>query len=165
MGESVKDLANSGVLNLEDLEINQQLFLSKKQKRILRFFELFWLGCALANIPLLLLSLYFFVMIQNIWQSGVLMIPLMIYMSILSAENAKVFSVELIEGKVERVSGKIYKKYSISGGRHATGSCMIYIKNRVFSVHPGIYEALQDDETYSFYYTPHSNRLLNIKKH
>lgn len=163
----VEELAKIGVLNIADLEINRSGHLSLRQKRILYFNFAFWLILAGFDLIILALFIYFQLVFQRNFTTGIIWGSLLIVSAYICTANTKPYWKDIQDDKPNTVSGRIYKRFTLSsgmaGGKSQIGYCNIRISDQTFSISPAIYDHIIDEEHYRVYFVRNSRKLLNIE--
>jgi len=163
----VEELIKTGILNITDLEINQSGHLSKRQKRILYLNLAFWLILSVFDIIILMLFIYFLMMVQRSFVTGIIGSILIIIPAFTCITNATPYWKDIQGDRSKTASGKVYKRFSVGagmvGGRSQIGYCNIRIGNQIFSISPSTYGRIIHEEIYRIYFVPNSRKLINIE--
>jgi hypothetical protein len=163
----VEELIKTGVLNIADLEINRSGHLSQRQKRILYFNLAFWLILVVFDIIIFILFIYFLVMFQRNFLTGIIGSILIVIPAFTCITNATPYWKDIQSDRPKTASGKAYKHFSVGadmvGGRSQIGYCSIRVGNQIFTISPSTYSSIIHEEIYRIYFVPNSRKLINIE--
>jgi|GEM_PF-2606503 len=163
----IEELIKVGILDLEDLEINRSGYLSQRQKHRLYFYVSFWLILAGIDMIILALFIYFQLVFQRNFITGIIGSCFIIVPAYMSFANAKPHWEDLQDDKPNTASGKIYKHFTLrsggTAGKSQIGYCSIGIGDQTFSISPLIYDYIIAEGYYRVYFVSNSRKLLNIE--
>lgn len=163
--QHLNDLIESGVLNLEDLNVNQSGYLADRQKRILYLNYIFWVVLVILDILALMFFIYLSLFIQKAFLLSLIEVIIFAYVIYMCMKNAQPYWKDIKDDKPKSVSGKLHKHFSElrygRGGRW--GVCSVTINNKTFSIPHSAYEYIIQDGTYRIYFTAQSRKVVNIE--
>ena len=163
----VEELIETGILNITDLEINQSGHLSTRQKRVLYLNLAFWWILAVFDIIILMLFIYFLLMFQRSFVTGIIGGFLIIIPAFTCITNGTPYWKDIQGDRPKTASGKVYKHFSVGHGimgtRSQVGYCNIRIGDQIFSISPSTYDRIIHEDTYRIYFVPNSRKLFNIE--
>jgi len=162
----IEELTKIGALNIADLEINRSGHLALGQKRMLYFNFAFWLILTGFDLIILALFIYFLLVFQRNFITGIIGSCFIIVPAYMCITNAIPYWNDVQDDKPHTASGKIYKHFTIGRGigkYQRVGYHSVRINNQIFSVSPAVYNYIIDEEIYRVYFVSNSSKLLNIE--
>lgn len=157
-------LQENGYYIPEDLLLNRQRQLSEEQKRMLIRSRAFWfIVLAVDAFAVLFLSVQLF-LIKNPVFVFVIWIIFLVGGIRLTLYHLRPIYIDLQNGEVRTSTGKINKMFVSSGDRYSKGRfCTVRVNDQVFSVNPRLYDILEDQEEYRFFFVPFTKSIVNIE--
>jgi hypothetical protein len=167
----IEELTKTGILDLEDLEINHSGHLSVRQKRMLYLYLASWLAIAGLEIIILGVFVYIQVFLQKDFLTGLVGIGFLIIPISSSITHARPFWQDIQDDAPKTSIGELFKRSSTIGGgiilnkwpETVTGFCSIRIDDQVFSVSPYVYNQVIQERHYRVYFVSNSRKLINIE--
>lgn len=158
-------LIQTGILNLEDLEMNRSGHLSQRQKQKLGLNIAVWLGLAVFETSILFALIFFEFFIHRDILIACLGIALFVSLTYICFREARPFWEDIKNDEPKSVTGILIKHFHTAGGGKTPriAFCSIRVQNQVFSISPSIYDHVIHEDVYRVYYVAKTRKVINIE--